>query len=73
VSISPTFYEQLFRTKVFGAAFFVLEVWLNTFLSQENWWKSWPKNFGAIDYRKKIVIGHSFNVAKKFFLSLNDF
>jgi hypothetical protein len=38
-SILPTFYVRLFRTKVFGKAFFVLEVCVILFLAQGNWRK----------------------------------
>jgi len=34
VSISATFYEQIFSTKVFCAAFFLFTVWLCNFLAK---------------------------------------
>jgi len=40
VSISPTFYNQLFPTKVFCAAFLDLHFGLVIFLLKENWCKS---------------------------------
>jgi hypothetical protein len=44
VSISPTFYEKLFRTKVIKAL-------LCTFLAEWIWQKSSSQNVGEIDYR----------------------
>ncbi len=46
VSISPTFYEQLFRTKVFCAAFMCLQFGLVIF---------WRKDFGAKVAHKMMV------------------
>jgi len=40
VSISPTFYGQLFYAKVFFEAFVVLTVCLCNFLAKDNWRKS---------------------------------
>ncbi len=40
VSISPTFYEQLFHTKVFCEAFLYLQFGFCSFLAKEYWCKS---------------------------------
>jgi hypothetical protein len=46
VSISPIFYEQLFHTKVFCAAFMCLQFGFVIF---------WRKDFGAKAARKMLV------------------
>jgi len=50
VSISPTFYEQLFCTQVFSAAFMYLQFGFVIFLAKEYWLKSCSYNVGEIDY-----------------------
>ena len=49
VSISPTFYRELFCTKVFCAAFQYLQFVFVTFLAKGNWQKSCLLNVGKID------------------------
>jgi hypothetical protein len=44
LSISPTFYEQLYLYKSDMRSFFELKVWLYTFLAEENLRKSCSKN-----------------------------
>jgi hypothetical protein len=46
MSISPIFYEQLFRTKVFSAAFMCLQFGFVIF---------WQKNFGAKAAHKMLL------------------
>jgi hypothetical protein len=46
VSISPIFYEQLFHTKVFCAAFMCLQLGVVNF---------WQKDFGAKTAHKMLV------------------
>jgi hypothetical protein len=46
VSISPIFYQQLFHTKVFCAAFMCLHIGFVIF---------WQKNFGAKAAHKMLV------------------
>jgi len=46
VSISPIFFEQLFRIKVFLANFYVLTIWVCNF---------WQKDFGAKAANKMLV------------------
>jgi hypothetical protein len=46
VSISPIFYEQIFRAKVFLHTFNVLTIWVCNF---------WQKDFGAKAANKMLV------------------
>jgi len=52
VSISPTFYGQLFHRNVF-LRLSVLTVWVYNILVKVNWQKSRPRNVGEIDYKKE--------------------
>ena len=65
VSISPTFYEQLFRTKVFWAAFLYLRLRFVFFgarilaqkLLVKCWW-NWPK--AVVDFRLPVCLTLSY-------------
>ncbi len=66
VSISLTFYEQIFRKKVFCAAFNVLTIWVCNF---------WQKDFGAKVTNKMSVkltpaLSHIFNNFEMLYSSL---
>jgi hypothetical protein len=87
MSISTTFSSSFFARN-FYAYIFVLEVHgkVNTFLAQENWWKSCSQNVGEIDYRflkngaKRfcnvsitIALYNSSTMKKKFDYNQNNF
>ena len=62
VSISPTFYEQLFCTKVFFAAFLYLQFGFVIF---------WQKEIGAKDVHKILVkLTTSVDYYKPYFLAV---
>jgi len=48
-SMSPIFYAQLFRTKVFCAAFMCATMWVCNFLAKGFWHKRCSQNVGEID------------------------
>ncbi len=52
VSISPTFYDQLFLTKVIWKLF-LLTAWLCNYFLHEYWQKTYPSNVGENDFRKR--------------------
>ena len=56
VSISPTFYVQLFSYESVIWSFYLLTVWVCSFLAKENWLKSCSLYVGEIDDRSRRLL-----------------